>query len=162
MSRGLRFMTTTTRGWARLGLVIALTLTCCAGWAKAEIVLPYIFSERAVLQRDTKVAVWGTATPGAKIRVRLRDATAEASVGADGRWSLSLPAMPAADEPADLTITSTDAHDAPKKIANLLVGDVWLCSGQSNMFFPLGKVGEYPGGAEDGEIAIASPSDPQL
>jgi len=127
----------------------------------AEIVLPYIFSDGAVLQRDVRVAIWGTASPGSRISVRFRDSTAEAHANAQGTWSTSLPPMPAVAEPADLRIASSDANDAPKAIANVLVGDVWLCSGQSNMFWPLGKTGEYPG-VEEGEAAIASPPDPLL
>ena len=69
--------------------------------------------------------------------------------------------MPAAAQPAALTITSSDPRDARRTIENVLVGDVWLCSGQSNMYFPLGKYAEYPG-AEGGQEAIASPPDPRL
>ncbi len=142
-------------------LVIGLVLTCWPAWSKAELVLPYIFSDGAVLQRDTPVAIWGTATAGARVSVRFRDATAEASANAEGRWRLTLPPMPVADQPADLTVKSTAAQDAPRTIRNLLVGDVWLCSGQSNMYWPLGKVGIYPG-VDDSEATIAAPADPQL
>jgi sialate O-acetylesterase len=69
--------------------------------------------------------------------------------------------MRAAAEPADLSITSSDERDAPMTIKGVLVGDVWLCSGQSNMFWPLGKIGIYPG-VDDGEAAIAAEPDLQL
>lgn len=142
-------------------LVVCLALTCCQGRATAAIVLPYIFADGAVLQRDKPVAIWGTATAGARINVRFGDSTAEASANADGRWSLTLPPMRAADQPADLSVQSSAAEDAPRTIRNLLVGDVWLCSGQSNMYWPLGKVSVYPG-VDEGEAAIAAPPDPQL
>lgn len=146
---------------ASLGLVIGLMWTCCPTGSKAEIVLPSVFSDGAVLQRDTRAAIWGTASPGARINVRFRDSSAQASADAQGGWSLTLPPMQAANEPADLTVTSSDAQDAPRTIKNLLVGDVWLCSGQSNMYWPLGKVSVHPG-VEEGEAAIAAPPDPQL
>jgi sialate O-acetylesterase len=142
-------------------LIISLLSSFWSGWARAEIMLPYIFSDGAVLQRDAAVAIWGTATAGAKLSIRFRGASADATADAQGKWSLHLPPMPAAGQPAALTITSSDARDAARTIANVLVGDVWLCSGQSNMYCPIGKIAEYPG-VEGGEVAIAAPPDPEL
>jgi sialate O-acetylesterase len=144
-----------------LMLILGLPWASCPARAVAEIVLPYVFADGAVLQRDVPAAVWGTSSPGARVTAQFRGSSREATANADGKWSLRLPPIPAAGEPAAMTITSSDPRDAARTIQGVLVGDVWFCSGQSNMYFPLGKSGEYPG-AEGGEEAIASPPDPQL
>jgi sialate O-acetylesterase len=142
-------------------LILALPSAVWPSRSKAEIVLPYIISDGMVLQRDAAVAIWGTAGADARLRVSFHGISAEARADAHGKWSLRLPPMRAAGDPAVLTITSSDARDAARRIENVLVGDVWLCSGQSNMYCPMGKIAEYPG-AEGGEAAIAAPPDRQL
>jgi sialate O-acetylesterase len=91
-----------------------------------------IFGDHAVLQRDQPVAVWGTATPNAAVTVNINGRTASATGGADGKWRVSLPALPAGG-PYALSVsdgqTTTTLND-------ILIGDVYLCGGQSNMEFP--------------------------
>src|ERR1051325_7357266 len=86
---------------------------------------------RGGLQRDRLIPVWGNATPGEDVTITLSGATRTVRAGADGRWSVSMPEQPASG-PHTLTARTTsrmqNAHD-------VLVGDVWLCSGQSNMEF---------------------------
>src|SRR5437667_5112570 len=98
--------------------------------AHAELRLASLFSDGAVLQRDKPVAVWGWADAGEKVSVSIRGKSAEATANSDGRWQATLPAMPASSESAELTVTaggkSVTVHD-------VLVGEVWMCSGQSNM-----------------------------
>jgi sialate O-acetylesterase len=94
-----------------------------------------LFSDHAVLQRQVKVPVWGWSTPGTRVTVQFGKQTKAATVQADGRWSVRLDAMPASAEPLDLIVIGSEQsvtiHDA-------LVGDVWLCSGQSNMEMGIG------------------------
>jgi hypothetical protein len=85
-----------------------------------------------VLQRDMPVPVWGTAKPGAKITVTFGQQEKTAETGKDGKWLVRLDALKASAEPAQLTVKSLTG-DQPVTIADVLVGDVWFCSGQSNM-----------------------------
>ena len=100
--------------------------------ATAAVRLPNVFSDHMVLQRDQPIKVWGWAAPGEQVRVTLAGKSAAATATADGDWRLTLPPMKAGG-PFELiakganTVTVTD----------VLVGEVWLCSGQSNMEFEL-------------------------
>ncbi len=88
-----------------------------------------MFQDHAVLQRDRPIPVWGEAAPGAEVKLSFAGKTVKAKAGLDGRWKATLPALKAGG-PYTLTAASGGASE----IANdILVGDVWLCSGQSNM-----------------------------
>ena len=109
-----------------LGLVCAVLV---AGPAAAQDLLNGLFSDYAVVQRDRPLPVFGTAKPGEAVTVAFAGQTATATAGADGAWRVDLPATPAGG-PYDLTVkTPTAAQTAH----DVLAGDVWLCSGQSNM-----------------------------
>lgn len=115
-----------------LFLAIPLTLQT----ATADLRLPAVISDHAMMQAGKPVAIWGWATPGAKVKVTLvgnesGPANAfTATSDASGKWSGQLPAMKAGM--SGLLQISSD-KDAPKTINDLLVGEVWLCGGQSNM-----------------------------
>jgi sialate O-acetylesterase len=111
-------------------LAFAATCVCVPGHA-ADLALAGIFSDHAVLQRDQPIAVWGKAAPGGKVAVTLAGHTASGSADAHGKWKVELPPQPAGG-PYTLTATS-DGQTASR--ADILVGDVYLCSGQSNMEF---------------------------
>jgi sialate O-acetylesterase len=91
-----------------------------------------LFSDNAVLQRDREIPVWGDANDGEKIIVELNGQKAS-TVARGGRWSVKLPALPAGG-PFDLVISGENTLT----IKNILIGEVWLCSGQSNMERQLG------------------------
>ncbi|AKC88403.1 9-O-acetylesterase [Pseudoxanthomonas suwonensis] len=110
---------------------LALPLTALA----AQLELPLLFSDGAVLQRDRPLPVWGRAAPGAQVRVEFDGSSAQAVAGADGRWSLRLPAH-AAGGPYQLLVR---AGGEEKRIGDVLVGEVWLASGQSNMEWPVAQ-----------------------
>lgn len=97
--------------------------------AFADVKVPSIFSNNMVVQRDKPVAVWGTADPNESIGVRLGAQQAACSADAKGRWKISLNPQPAGG-PYELVIAG---HNSSKTIKNVMVGEVWLCSGQSNM-----------------------------
>lgn len=98
-----------------------------------------IFTDHAVLQRDRSVPVWGWTLPRIRVRVALDGYRAETLSGADGRFVARLPPMPAGG-PFTMEVTTTDATERVV-INDLLVGEVWLCSGQSNMEMRLKQTG---------------------
>jgi sialate O-acetylesterase len=102
------------------------------GWAQDNPSVNGLFSDHMVLQRDMPVPVWGTAKPGAKITVIFGQQEKTTETGMDGKWLVRLDALKASAEPAQLTVKSLTG-DKPVVIADVLVGDVWFCSGQSNM-----------------------------
>jgi len=116
-----------------------------------------IFTDHAVVQRDKPVAVWGHAGPNSMVNLTLSAgsqivANADGQADASGVFSLALPQQ-AAGGPYVLTFKDSDGHT--QTLDDILVGDVWLCSGQSNMEFPLKA-------ATNGSSEVASATAPQL
>ncbi len=95
--------------------------------------LPAVFGDHLVLQQGQPIPVWGWAAPGAKVEVTLATAVETVEAGADGRWRVDLPAQPAGG-PFELSVASGRQTVVR---SDVLVGEVWLCSGQSNMEMPL-------------------------
>ena len=93
------------------------------------------FCDHAVLQREKPVLVRGSADPGAAISVSFAGNTVNGVADAEGRWAVKLPPMPASKEPRKLTVSQ--GAKASLSISDILVGEVWLASGQSNMEMPL-------------------------
>ena len=89
-----------------------------------------IFQDHAVLQRDRPIPVWGRAEANENVTVTIGSVTARAAADASGKWTATLPAMPAGG-PYDLTARFSHGHS--QVALDVLVGDVYLCSGQSNM-----------------------------
>ncbi|MFM9081476.1 MAG: sialate O-acetylesterase [Opitutaceae bacterium] len=138
----------------RLGrLFILLALAAGFTWqVRAELRLGTPFQDHAVLQRDRPLPVWGWARPGEPVRVTL-GAGEEVSTraGVDGRWQVTLPARPASATPLELT-----AEGGTQVVArDILIGEVWLCSGQSNMEWRLRF-------AADATVDIAAADLPQI
>ncbi len=111
-----------------IAAVFAATLTLLATNAQAELKLGALFSDNMVLQREMPVPFWGWDKPGAKVTVTLGDDVVSADADDSGKWFLTLPAQEAGG-PHSVTIAGTEE----KKLRNVLIGEVWLCSGQSNM-----------------------------
>ncbi|MBI5382282.1 MAG: sialate O-acetylesterase [Opitutae bacterium] len=113
----------------------ALLLLICWGWLllplTAAVRLAPVFADHAVLQRDQPLAIWGQADPGEKIAVRFRERTAATQAGADGAWRVTFAPFAASTEPAELVVQGNNTVVC----RDVLVGDVWWCSGQSNMEF---------------------------
>jgi sialate O-acetylesterase len=125
--------------------------------AHADVRLPKVLSDHAVLQRERPIHIWGWATPGAHLRASLNHQARLASADSLGRWSLYLDPEPAGG-PYKLSVEG----DGPAVVVNdLLIGDVWLASGQSNMQMPLAG---FPPSAEvkDAEKEIAAANNPRL
>ena len=100
--------------------------------SEADVRLPAIFGDHMVLQRDQPLPVWGWAEPGEKITVSLGSDSAEAVAGADGQWRVTLGKRPA-EERLELTISGKNTVT----FKDVAVGEVWACSGQSNMEWPV-------------------------
>lgn len=105
-----------------------------------------LFQSGMVLQRDKPIRVWGWAEPGEKVAASFGGASQATEAAADRTWALQLPAMPANAEPQTLTI---QGRDKKVEFEDILVGDVWLLGGQSNMEFEITKV-------ENGQLEVAS------
>ncbi len=114
-----------------LVLVFLLSLS-----AQAAVTLPAIFSDHMVLQSGKPVPVWGTADANAEITVAIAGQKKTAKAGADGHWSLKLDALTVTAEPQTLTI-------GDKTINDVLIGEVWLGSGQSNMCLQVRSADDY-------------------
>lgn len=127
--------------------ILAASLASTAGHAAVK---PHaLFSGGAVLQQGIEAPVWGTAADGEKVTVKFQDQEV-AAVARDGRWSVRLkPLKPGG--PFTMTVTGENTI----RVNDLLVGEVWVCGGQSNMRFPLRQ-------ATGGPAAIAACADPLL
>lgn len=107
-----------------------------ASLAHADLVPARPFADHMVLPMERKVPVWGTATPGATVEIRFGGNSSSGKADAQGHWKIELPPQKPSAEGRELGIRS-DGEELV--LRDVLVGEVWLCSGQSNMDFPLAK-----------------------
>lgn len=110
------------------------------------------FQSNMVLQRDKPLNIWGWANPGENVTVSFGGKTAKASAGADRSWKATLDPLPANSTPGVMTIAGSGKT---LKLENILIGDVWILGGQSNMEFDISKV-------NDGALEIASANFPEI
>ena len=129
-------------------IILAIAAVATAS-LHAEVTPSPLFSDGAVLQRDQPVPVWGTARDGEKVTVEFENQKLS-TTAADGKWSVNLKPLKAGG-PFTMTITG----DNQVTVKDLLVGEVWLCSGQSNMHFRMVSV-------ENSAQEIAAANDPNL
>lgn len=111
-----------------------------------------LFQSNMVIQRDKPISLWGWADPGEKITVTLADESQSVTTAEDRSWKVTFPAKPASTEPITLTVLG---KSNTLKLENILLGDVWVLGGQSNMEFPLHKV-------ENGNLEIVSANFPNI
>jgi sialate O-acetylesterase len=129
---------------------LCLGLVPCA---YADVKLPAIFGDHMVLQQEATLPVWGWASPGEKIVVSFGNQKANTTTGADGKWRVDLAPVPAGTAPGTLVVAGRNTIT----LSDVLVGDVWLCSGQSNMEFPTKKLSlnqVSPTDASDNQIRL--------
>ncbi len=105
-----------------------------AGHCMADVRLPHLVSDNMVLQRDMQVPIWGWADPGEKVTVALAGKTADVAADADSRWMVKIGPF-AAGGPHEMQVRGKNEIT----VKNVLVGEVWLCSGQSNLIFRVGQ-----------------------
>jgi sialate O-acetylesterase len=120
--------------------------------ADSKLWLPSIFGDHMVLQQGKDLPVWGKAKPGEKVTVTIGVQTAETKAGADGKWIMRLKPMPVNHDPVEVKVTS---GAQTKTFIDVLVGDVWLCSGQSNMAMGIGNM-------KTGKQVVAKADHPKL
>lgn len=135
---------------------LLLLLASSVSLAHAEVRLPKILSSHMVLQRDRPIHVWGWAEPGENVSVQIQGATQSATANQLGEWTLYLPPLPAGG-PFTLTVKSSNNI----VLNDILMGDVWFASGQSNMEMPLRG---FPGNAvlKNGDEEIKNALQPQM
>ncbi len=133
-----------------------LLVSAIAPSLPAEVRLPKLFSSHMVLQRDQPIHVWGWAEPGEPVSVSMQSATQSASADRLGHWNVYMPALPAGG-PFELKVSASNTV----QLSDILMGDVWFASGQSNMEMPL--MG-FPGSAviNHSEEEIAQASHPNI
>ncbi|MEX1116173.1 MAG: sialate O-acetylesterase [Akkermansiaceae bacterium] len=137
----------------KLHLISSISwLIVLSSQAQANITCPPIFGSHMVLQRDQAVPVWGTAAPGEKVTVNFAGSNTQTTAGRDGAWQVKLPPLAASAQAQTLVISGTNEL----RFDDVLVGEVWLCSGQSNMEKPLGaRKGQRPTDNAEEEIRKA-------
>jgi sialate O-acetylesterase len=131
---------------------ILFSATIGSHGAEATVVLPDVFSSGMVLQRDVPVPIWGQAPDGTTVAVTFKDLDFT-SMASNGSWKIVMPAMDASAKASTITVSGSDGFR--KELTDILIGDVWLASGQSNMEMQLR-------GAKTGDAAIAASANPLL
>src|SRR5471030_532497 len=112
-------------------LIISL---CCALTSRAAIRLPALVGDHMVLQRDKPINVWGYARPAEAVTITFAGKTYTATTSDDGKWSAKMPALKSGG-PYQMILTGENTIT----LNDILIGDVWICSGQSNMEFQLSQ-----------------------
>jgi sialate O-acetylesterase len=121
----------------RPAVLLPTLILLAAAFARADVQLPALFSDNLVLQQLKPVPVWGTAAPDEDITVRFADQSRVTRTDLDGRWRVTLEPMPASSEARDLVVAGKNTIT----VKNVLVGEVWICSGQSNMQWTVSQAG---------------------
>src|SRR5882762_4326009 len=124
-------MKKTWRRWIIFGLWVLLVSHPVIG----QVRLPRLIGEGMVLQRDTELTLWGWAAAGEAVTVVFSGKKYPTKADAEGKWTVKLPPQKAGG-PFTMDILATNQI----MLKNILVGDVWLCSGQSNMVLPMERV----------------------
>lgn len=138
--------------FARKLMTGALLTLLSVGAARADVKPNGLISEGMVLQQKTKVRVWGTADAGEKVTVKFRDQEASAEPDKDGRWSVQLDSKEAGG-PFPMSIQGKNKIE----LKDVLVGEVWVCSGQSNMEWTINASNQ-----SDKDVSKNSPANPML
>jgi sialate O-acetylesterase len=129
-----------------------LFLVLAAVSLSADVRMPGLFGNHMVLQQDTKIPVWGWADAGEDVTVSLGADTAKTTADSDGQWRVDLDPVKTASTPFTLTVTGKNSLT----FSDVLVGDVWICSGQSNMEF------SFKWGIPNSATEIPKADEPQL
>ncbi len=124
------------RAFRLLAIVSLLLVVSVPLRAKADVTLPKVIDSYMVLQRDRPLPIWGWAAAGETVTVKLDEATATATADTDGNWQVVLPAMKADGKPHRMTINGKNKIE----LDDILIGEVWVGSGQSNMEMGIGMV----------------------
>ena len=135
---------------AGVAAVLAIVAVAGGAAARADVTLPKLITDGMVLQQKAPVRLWGKASPGEKVVVTLQDKSGTATADPEGNWMATLKDLKPGG-PFTLTVRGNNTVE----VKDVLVGEVWVCSGQSNMEWPLSA-------AENGPAEAAAANDPQL
>ena len=138
-----------------LTFALSLAICICSRVAPAEVRLPAVIGSDMVLQQGANLPIWGWAEPGETVTVSIAGQTVTGKAGVDDRWQVTLGKLAATpdDKPLEMIIKGDSGDEITLK--NILVGEVWLCAGQSNMVMGVGA-------ATGGQAAIASANYPGI
>lgn len=137
-------------------IIVFAAVMIWASAVRADVKLPAIFGSNMVLQRDQPIGIWGWADAGEEVTVTLGDGnTATGKPDAGGKWKVQLAAMKASAVAKDAGLVLTVKGKNTVALSNVLIGEVWVCSGQSNMAFALRQ-------AEGADQAIAASNQPAI
>jgi sialate O-acetylesterase len=128
--------------WNRPLSWLLLALAAVPGYARAQarLTVDRVFSDHMVWQRDRPIAVTGTSLPGLDVQVRFGRHRVSVTTGPDSGWRVVLPPLKASKQPQDLLV---GAGGDSLRLRDILVGDVWVCLGQSNMEWPMAREAHY-------------------
>jgi sialate O-acetylesterase len=122
-------------------LLVSSLLLLPGAYASGNLQPASVFTDNMVLQRECPVPVWGTAAPGEAVTVEFADQKKTATADGDGRWRVALDPLAASKEPRGMTLRG--AGTTAIVLTNVVVGEVWLCSGQSNMEWTMAKSADF-------------------
>ncbi len=134
----------------RLSLILAFALSVLS--AQAELRLPALVGNHMVLQRDIENPIWGWADPGTPVSVMIAGQTHQTKADESGRWKVRLAAISGSSHALKMSITTPSESIT---LSNIVIGEVWICSGQSNMQFAVKE-------ANDGDLEVASANYPNI
>ncbi len=138
-------------------LLAGFSALLLAAPALANVKLPALISDNMVLQQGRPAAIWGTADPGEEVTVTMQGEKREATAASDGRWRVELGPLKAGG-PYEMTVAGKNTLT----IHNVLVGEVWVCSGQSNMEYAMEHGPGVLGGVMNAGEEVAAAHDPQI
>ena len=141
--------------------VWAVLLVWAVGAARAEVELASPFSDHLVLQREFPVPVWGRAEPRERVKVRFAGQTVRTTADEAGAWRVVLPAMKASAKGRELVVSGSKTN-TPLTLRDVLVGEVWLCSGQSNMDFTVARTEKFYFAGVENEVEEVAAADHPL
>ncbi len=119
----------------QIAALFAIFLVALPQTSRAEVRLPTIFTDSMVLQHGQQLPVWGWAAPGERVDVAIATSRATTTAAKDGRWRVNLPKLPVSRSPLEMRVTGSSGDTV--SVNNILVGEVWLCTGPSNIFWPV-------------------------
>jgi sialate O-acetylesterase len=139
------------------GVIVLLAAAVALSPLRAAVSLPAVFGDHMVLQQGATLPVWGTAAPGEQVTVAIDADHASATAGADGTWRVDLQPLPYNATGTTLSVVGTNRI----LFTDVLVGDVWLASGQSNMERSMGALANRPNVVDINQV-IATATNPQI
>lgn len=126
------------RFWSKSAFVFTATILLATNFTTADIRLPALFCDHMVLQREVEIPVWGRADPGEEVTVTVGGSSAKTTADDQGRWRVELEPLKSVG-PHTLKVSGNNSVE----INDVLVGEVWLCSGQSNMAMPVSRSAKF-------------------